>query len=142
MKSFQEYSASIFHNLEMERHLREQQAVVSVRILRKYIDAAKWVWRGGLADMVIYPIMWYQRFLSPDHSPLAAVAGRSRCRFYPSCSAYAIDAIRQYGLFLGGMASLKRIVRCNPLSEGGFDPLQMQNANIKNHNDPDGIGTK
>ena len=44
------------------------------------------------------------------------------CRYHPSCSEYAIDAIGKYGFFSGSMKSAWRILRCNPLSRGGYDP--------------------
>lgn len=48
----------------------------------------------------------------------------SSCRFYPSCSEYALDALRKYGLVKGLWLSVKRIARCHPLSEGGYDPVR------------------
>lgn len=45
------------------------------------------------------------------------------CRFYPSCSEYSIMAFKKHGFFKGVKLSLKRILRCNPFSKGGFDPL-------------------
>ncbi|MDR0822142.1 MAG: membrane protein insertion efficiency factor YidD [Oscillospiraceae bacterium] len=45
------------------------------------------------------------------------------CRFVPSCSAYAVTAIQRYGVFKGGFLAFKRIVRCNPFSAGGSDPV-------------------
>jgi putative membrane protein insertion efficiency factor len=45
------------------------------------------------------------------------------CRFYPSCSDYAKQAIEKYGLIKGGMLAAKRIVRCHPLNPGGYDPV-------------------
>jgi hypothetical protein len=44
------------------------------------------------------------------------------CRFYPTCSAYAIDALRKYGLVRGSWKALKRLGRCHPLHPGGYDP--------------------
>jgi len=46
------------------------------------------------------------------------------CRFYPSCSEYAIGAIEKHGLLSGGLKSIKRILRCNPFSQGGYDPVK------------------
>jgi len=48
----------------------------------------------------------------------------SSCRFYPSCSEYALDALRKYGLVKGLWLTIKRIARCHPLSEGGYDPVR------------------
>jgi putative membrane protein insertion efficiency factor len=45
------------------------------------------------------------------------------CRFYPSCSSYTIDAIKQHGFLRGCFLSLKRILRCHPWCQGGFDPV-------------------
>lgn len=46
------------------------------------------------------------------------------CKFTPSCSNYAIDAINSYGVFKGSILAIKRIFRCNPWSKGGYDPVQ------------------
>jgi len=46
------------------------------------------------------------------------------CRFYPTCSAYSIEAVSKYGIFRGGFKSIKRILRCNPFNPGGYDPLK------------------
>jgi putative membrane protein insertion efficiency factor len=60
-------------------------------------------------------ITGYQRFLSPLFP--------SCCRFYPTCSAYAKEAIARFGVLRGGYLALKRILRCNPLFRGGVDPV-------------------
>jgi putative membrane protein insertion efficiency factor len=46
------------------------------------------------------------------------------CRFYPSCSEYAIEAIHKHGIFAGGVKSAWRVLRCNPFSKGGYDPVE------------------
>jgi putative membrane protein insertion efficiency factor len=45
------------------------------------------------------------------------------CRFQPTCSNYGLEAIKKYGFIRGGWLTTKRIIRCNPFSEGGFDPV-------------------
>ena len=60
-------------------------------------------------------IRGYQRFVSP-HTPQV-------CRFYPSCSAFAVDAITRHGPWKGGYLTLRRLLRCHPLHPGGYDPV-------------------
>ena len=50
----------------------------------------------------------------------------ARCRFYPTCSEYTKQAIEHYGLVKGGILGIKRICKCHPLNEGGYDPLPME----------------
>ena len=47
----------------------------------------------------------------------------TKCPYYPCCSAYGLEAIEKYGAFRGGMLAAWRIVRCNPFSKGGYDPV-------------------
>jgi putative membrane protein insertion efficiency factor len=61
-------------------------------------------------------IRWYQRRISGGLPP--------SCRFQPTCSQYAYDAIEAYGVVRGGAMAAWRILRCNPLNDGGFDPVQ------------------
>ncbi|MEI6079399.1 MAG: membrane protein insertion efficiency factor YidD [bacterium] len=49
---------------------------------------------------------------------------RPRCRFYPSCSEYALNVLNKYGFFMGIHRIVWRIIRCNPFNEGGFDPVK------------------
>lgn len=64
----------------------------------------------------ILVLLWlYRRFISPLKPPV--------CRFYPSCSAYAAEAVRTHGLGKGGWLALRRLSRCHPLHPGGFDPV-------------------
>ncbi len=67
------------------------------------------------AAILLLPIRAYRRFLSPALAP--------RCRYYPSCSAYAEEAIRELGAIRGTILAGWRLLRCNPLSDGGLDPL-------------------
>jgi putative membrane protein insertion efficiency factor len=61
----------------------------------------------------------YKLTISPVFT---ALFGHS-CRFTPTCSEYADEAIRKYGIFKGGVMAIKRIIRCNPFSRAGFDPV-------------------
>jgi len=68
-------------------------------------------------------LIWlYQRTLSPALPALFGVAGCG-CRFHPTCSHYAADAIRLHGVIMGGYLALRRLVKCSPLHPGGFDPV-------------------
>ena len=66
-----------------------------------------------MSRLVITLIRFYQKKISPLFGP--------KCRFYPSCSQYAILAIKKYGLLKGLLKAIFRILRCNPLSKGGID---------------------
>ena len=60
------------------------------------------------------------------------VPWHSSCRFIPTCSDYAIEAIDTYGLFKGGIMAIKRILRCNPWGGSGYDPVIKEDRNEKN----------
>ena len=64
------------------------------------------------------PVRFYQRAISP--------AIPARCKYHPSCSEYAIEAIRRYGVLRGVVLAAWRILRCNPWSHGGVDPVEDQ----------------
>jgi putative membrane protein insertion efficiency factor len=73
---------------------------------------------------VIAAISVYQCLVSPDHSPLLkALFPDGYCRFYPSCSEYSKRSIEKFGLVKGGFLAIRRILRCNPFSKGGVDPV-------------------
>lgn len=60
-------------------------------------------------------IRFYQKFISPCKPPC--------CRFYPTCSSYAYEAISRFGAWRGGLLALWRILRCGPWNRGGYDPV-------------------
>lgn len=62
-----------------------------------------------------YLIRGYQRFISPALPP--------SCRFYPSCSTYALEAVAKYGLLKGSYLAARRLMRCHPFHPGGVDPV-------------------
>ena len=77
--------------------------------------------------------MWlirlYQKTLSPDHGPLKILFRYGFCRFTPTCSDYGYSAIEKYGLVLGMPRLIWRVMRCNPFSKGGEDPLDKRGEN-------------
>ncbi|MES2490795.1 MAG: membrane protein insertion efficiency factor YidD [Pseudomonadota bacterium] len=68
-----------------------------------------------MGQVLIYLFRAYQRFISPLLGP--------RCRFYPSCSSYAIEAVERFGPLKGSALAVHRICRCHPLNPGGIDPV-------------------
>jgi putative membrane protein insertion efficiency factor len=71
-----------------------------------------------LRRMATAPITAYQRLISP--------ALPRRCKYEPTCSAYATQAIREFGILRGSVLAVWRLLRCNPFSHGGFDPVTAQ----------------
>jgi putative membrane protein insertion efficiency factor len=71
-----------------------------------------------LIAIVLAPIWLYQRLISP--------ALPRRCKYEPTCSAYAVQAIRQLGVVRGTILAAWRLARCNPFSHGGYDPVEAQ----------------
>jgi uncharacterized protein len=66
--------------------------------------------------LVITAIKGYRRFVSPMLPP--------SCRFTPSCSLYTLQAVERHGLLRGSLMGARRVLRCHPFSEGGFDPVK------------------
>ena len=72
----------------------------------------------ALRALALAPIRFYQRVISP--------AIPRRCKYYPTCSEYAVQAIRTYGIARGLVLAGWRLARCNPWSHGGVDPVESQ----------------
>lgn len=70
-----------------------------------------------IKKFLIFMIRLYQKYLSKELSLY------SKCRYTPSCSNYAIEAIEKYGAIKGFFMAVWRILRCNPWSKGGYDPV-------------------
>ena len=68
-------------------------------------------------------ITLYQRTLSPDTGVFSVLFPYGCCRYYPTCSEYTRRAIVKYGVIRGSAHGAARLVRCNPLTKGGFDPV-------------------
>lgn len=69
-------------------------------------------------SVVVVPILVYRHVVSP--------AIPRRCKYEPTCSRYAVDAIREYGILKGLVLAGWRLLRCNPWSHGGYDPVEAQ----------------
>ena len=74
----------------------------------------------ALRAVVIAPVRAYQRVVSPLIGP--------RCKYYPSCSEYAVQAVRRYGILRGLVLAAWRLLRCNPWSDGGVDRVEDQHV--------------
>jgi putative membrane protein insertion efficiency factor len=74
--------------------------------------------KRSLTAVLLAPIRAYQRFISP--------ALPRRCKYHPTCSAYAVDAVREFGVARGIVLAGWRLLRCNPFSPGGYDPVENQ----------------
>ncbi len=74
--------------------------------------------RSALRQIAVAPVLLYSRFISP--------AIPRRCKYEPTCSRYAVDAIREYGILKGVVLAGWRLLRCNPWSYGGYDPVEAQ----------------
>ena len=88
-----------------------------------------------LRTLVCLPIVLYQRLISP--------ALPRRCKYEPTCSRYAVDAIREFGVARGVVLAGWRLLRCNPFSYGGFDPVEDQrlfkaHSHAQSHHHADG----
>ena len=69
-----------------------------------------------MRKVLILIIKGYKKVISPLLPP--------SCRFYPSCSTYAIQSLEQYGILKGSIKAIYRIIRCNPFNKGGYDPVK------------------
>ena len=68
-----------------------------------------------MKKVFIYIVKFYQKFISPYKT--------TKCPYYPTCSCYGLEAIEKYGALKGGLLAGWRILRCNPFSKGGYDPV-------------------
>ncbi|AWK14961.1 membrane protein insertion efficiency factor YidD [Candidatus Fukatsuia symbiotica] len=70
-------------------------------------------------------IRGYQRVVSPLFGP--------RCRFHPTCSDYALEALGKFGVIKGSWLTLKRVLKCHPLNSGGYDPVPPKSEDNREH---------
>lgn len=66
-------------------------------------------------QIVLFLIKGYRKYISPMKS--------TKCPYFPTCSEYGLQAVEKYGVIKGGLLALWRILRCNPFSKGGYDPV-------------------
>ena len=70
-----------------------------------------------ISKILIGMVRWYQKYISPAIGP--------HCKYQPTCSQYMIDAVTKYGPIKGTAMGIWRILRCNPFSKGGYDPVRL-----------------
>jgi len=75
-----------------------------------------------VTKLLLFVIIFYQKAISPHFGP--------RCRYYPTCSAYALEAIKTHGALKGSFFAGMRILRCNPFSKGGVDFVPPKGATL------------
>ena len=68
-----------------------------------------------MKHVLIFLVKFYRKWISPMRRPC--------CRYIPTCSQYALQALEKYGAFKGGWLAFRRILRCNPIHKGGYDPV-------------------
>ncbi|MBT3340790.1 MAG: membrane protein insertion efficiency factor YidD [Planctomycetes bacterium] len=71
-----------------------------------------------IASLLALPVRFYQKFISP-------MLGGSKCRFTPTCSSYALEALKTRGAWVGFWLGLWRVLRCQPFCKGGYDPVPL-----------------
>lgn len=76
-----------------------------------------------MKELFLKLIRFYQTAISPHTSP--------KCKYYPTCSQYTYEAIERFGALKGGFMGLWRILRCNPWSKGGYDPVPEKTHKLK-----------
>lgn len=83
-----------------------------------------------LRQIYTLPIHFYRLFISPVLGP--------HCRYQPTCSSYAIEAVERFGIFKGTWMAIRRVSRCHPWHEGGYDPVPELKSDHKHEHGPQG----
>ena len=77
-------------------------------------------------SIVLFPVVVYRRVLSP-------LKRTPTCRYLPTCSEYAMEAVHERGIVVGGALATWRVLRCNPFCEGGYDPVPSSHRRCREH---------
>lgn len=72
----------------------------------------------AIREIFLFPVRLYRKYLSP-------LKQNPTCRFTPTCSQYAIDAVHEWGIIVGTALAVWRVLRCNPFCKGGYDPVPL-----------------
>ena len=90
-------------------------------MLKKYFQKQNFIVKKVkiMKNLLVNIICWYQKHIS-----LWITSKNIRCKFYPTCSDYMKEALEKYGVFKGLRLGIWRLIRCNPFSKGGYDPLK------------------
>lgn len=88
-----------------------------MELIRKYVGGAVSLISRGVALILLLPVLFYRRLISPLTPP--------SCRFSPTCSAYAEEALRTLGAFRATPLIVWRVLRCQPFCRGGYDPVPL-----------------
>ena len=99
--------------MKIDKKKKGKHSFHSIFIFACFIKVSTETLYRQLVQTLIFLIKLYQKYISP--------LKRSSCRFYPTCSEYAILALKKYGLFKGSFKIIWRLIRCNPFSKGGID---------------------
>ena len=76
-----------------------------------------------MKKIILLFIKFYQKVLSLDQGIFSFMFSKKFCRFYPTCSEYTYQSIERFGIIKGGWLGIKRVSRCHPWNEGGYDPI-------------------
>ena len=88
---------------------------------QRILQGLQFLWRLPRLLLVL-PIRFYRRFISPNLPPA--------CRFTPTCSQYALEAIERFGVLKGGFLAIRRILKCHPFHPGGYDPVPPRSTKV------------
>lgn len=72
-----------------------------------------------VVETALLPVKFYRKYISRGMR-------QGKCKYLPTCSEYALQAFREWGIFIGFFLSLWRVLRCNPFSKGGYDPVPLR----------------